>query len=72
MTLKPRYVPIITGFFWVAIAVAILAIWREPSGILWWVRSIVFGLVATFGLYSLRIGFFDSESKIKGMIGREP
>jgi hypothetical protein len=73
MTIKPRYVPIITGLFWVAVSIGILMVWETPSDwVLYWVRGIVFTLPAFFGLHSLKIGFFASDERVERLTRGEP
>ena len=60
----PRYVPILTGIFWIAVAIGILFVWREPEGVMYWVRGIVFVAPMFFGLHSLKIGLFASKKRI--------
>ena len=64
MMIRPRYVPILTGLFWVAVAIGILVVWQQPEGALYWVRGLVFALPLLFGLHSLKIGFFASDERI--------
>ena len=60
-----RYVPILTGLFWIAVAICVLIAWQPPpEGALYWVRGALFSLLAFFGLHSLKIGFFASDSRI--------
>jgi hypothetical protein len=64
VTIRARYVPILTGLFWVSVSIGILLVWRDAEGILYWVRGAVFALPALFGLHSLKIGLFNSDERI--------
>jgi hypothetical protein len=64
----PRYVPIVTGLFWVAIAVALL-FWNPESVLWYWVRNIIGGAACVFGLRSLWIGFFSPDEKLRNLMG---
>jgi hypothetical protein len=68
----PRYVPILTGLFWVGISIAILFIWPAPDGLLYWVRGVIFTLPAFFGLHSLKIGLFASDKRIRNLTAGNP
>lgn len=68
----PRYVPAITGIFWVAVAVGVIAFWPPPEGILYWVRGLVFALPLLFGLGSLRDALFASDEQISRAVDGQP
>ena len=64
MTIRARYVPILTGLFWVAVSIGVLLVWRDAEGALYWVRGALFALPAAFGLHSLKIGLFASNERV--------
>ena len=68
MTVKPRYVLILAGLFWVSFAIGVLALWPEPEGILYWVRGLVFVLLQLFGLQSLWIGVTATDEQIEHLV----
>jgi len=68
----PRYVPAITGTFWIAVAVAIIALWPAPDGLLYWVRGVVFALPFLFGLDSLRTALFASDEQVRLLVDGDP
>jgi hypothetical protein len=59
----PRHVPIITGFLWITISIALL-FWH-PEGFLYYIKILVGGSMLVFGIYSLKVGFFASDEEIK-------
>jgi hypothetical protein len=67
-----RAVPIITGLFWITVAICVLLVWRQADGILYLVRGVIFALPAFFGLHSLKIGLFDSQERIERLTRGEP
>jgi hypothetical protein len=68
VTVKPRYVLILAGLFWVSFAIGVLALWPEPEGIRYWVRGLVFALLELFGLLSLWIGVTATDEQIEGLV----
>ncbi len=67
MTVKPRYILILAGLFWVSFAIGVLALWTEPEGILYWVRGLVFALLELFGLQALWIAVTVQTNKLNAL-----
>jgi hypothetical protein len=61
----PRYVPLISGTVALAVAVALLAFWRTPVGVLYWVRGALFGFITWYGLWDLKVAAFASDDQIR-------
>src|SRR5574337_1704530 len=65
----PRHVPALTGLFWVAVGVVIIAVWQPPpAGWLYWVRGVIVAAPTLFGLDSLRTALFASDGQIRAMV----
>lgn len=67
ITKAPRYVPILTGLFWIGISIIILIFWPPPDGFLYWIRGVVFTIPAFVGLHSLKIGIFASDNRVRNL-----
>lgn len=64
----PRYVPILTGLFWLGISIGILSIWPTPDSLLFWIiRYVVFTIPCAVGFHCLKDGFFASDERIREM-----
>jgi hypothetical protein len=61
----PRYVPLVSGVVALAFAVALLALWKTPAGIFYWVRGLIFGLLAWYGLWNLKVAAFASDDQVR-------
>ena len=60
-----RFVPYVTGFFWIIVSLAMLVIWPEPEGgFMYWIRYIVGGFIFVFGALSLRVAIFASDEEV--------
>jgi len=68
VTVKPRYVLILAGLFWVSFAIGVLALWPEPEGILYWVRGLVFALLELFGFQALWIAVTATDEQIERLV----
>ncbi len=58
----PRFVPILTGIFWVFLS--ILLLFWHPDGILYYIRNFLGACMLLFGINSLKIGIFASDKEI--------
>src|ERR1700692_4831555 len=67
-----RWVPILTGVFWTAVAVAIFVIWHPQEGFWYWVHRVGVSLPLAFGLHSLWIGFFLSNDRVRNLVAGRP
>ena len=59
-----RLVPLLSGFFWIAVSAVIMAVWPEPDGFLYYIRFAVTLALVTFGLACLWDAFFSSSEKL--------
>jgi hypothetical protein len=69
---KVRTVAILSGLFWVSVAIGLVFIWatveevfnRVPESVRYWVPGIVSAPPLLFGLHSLLLGLFGSDERL--------
>lgn len=71
-TQSPRFVPILSGIFDLAVAVGLLFLWSpESGGFWWWVRGVLFAVFVFMAIGSLKRGLFASDTEIARMVAGE-
>jgi hypothetical protein len=69
---NPRYVPILSGIFDLAVVLGLSIFWTpESGGFWWWMRSIPLFLFTYMAFGSLKRGFFASDTEIARMVAGE-
>jgi hypothetical protein len=69
---KVRAVAILSGLFWIAVAIGLLFIWATveetfnwvPESVRYWVPGIISAPLLLFGLHSLALGLFGSDKRL--------
>ncbi len=61
---SPRHSLFIWGVVEILLAIGLLFVWSTETGILYWVRGLIFSILFLTGLLAIKDGFFASDTDI--------